>query len=404
MGSIWPIITNKPKRQAEESEQNNQDKSVSIQSLASTLERKLSQILIQNLGRERLEYFCSNTMNVLTRRLAPFLWSYDLQALVLRRRVEAANVVGFELLPNTHWQAPQAGQYVEIAYPVAEEILERAYSISRLNGSSFWITVKRQGKVSSALHANVKVGDRLSLRGPAGEFVYRGQNSVLLICAGSGITPCFAILQALLALPAEQRPQIQFYAQFSQPEDTIFAQSLLAWRERYAGPRFRLDLAYSKAPEAGTCPPLSPEHFAQLFPHLSRQDLYLCGPAGFQTQVQKALETAQFPLERLHLEQFQPPVFNTAELASELEAQALLPEVYFAQHHCRIQMRPQDRHKSLLELGLEHGLNLEKGCRKGYCGTCKLVLHQGQVRGQTQGQAVYLCSAYANSAKVVLGH
>jgi len=351
---------------------------------------------LQIFGRDRLDYFCSNTFNYLTRRLNPFLWSYDLQARVLQRRNETPEVVSFELLPNQYWQAPQAGQYIELSYQVAGQNLERAYSISAHNQHSFWITVKRHGLVSSALHETLQVGDVVRLRGPLGQFVYQGQKSLLLICAGSGITPCFAILADLLAMPAELRPQIQFYAQFSHPQDTIFAEILKQWRA--AG--LQLDLAYSQAPAAGTLPAIKRENFSELFPHFEQQDIYLCGPEGFKQTVLQALENLNFPAERLQIEHFGG--LQTAEADwSESEP---LPEVYFSAYNCRIQMRPEDRQKTLLELGLEHGLNLEKGCRKGYCGSCKLVLHAGQVQGQTQGKAVYICSAYAKSERVVLGY
>lgn len=355
-------------------------------------------------------------MNSVTRRLFPFLWSYELQALVRRRRQETTDVVSFELLPNTHWHTPQAGQFVELSYPVDGESLERAYSISSSNGHSFWITVKRQpqGKVSNALHDHLQVGDCLQLRGPFGEFVYKGQPSLLLLAAGSGITPCFALVHALLALPEAQRPAIQLFAQFTRPEDTIFAQTLQQWQNQQS-PRFQVQVAYSQAPQAGTCPPLStslqptsqlalqPGQFAERFPHFHSQHIYLCGPQGFQQSIRDCLQAADYPLEQLQLEHFQPQTLNQQQLALA-DASELLPEVYFATHNCRIQLGPQDRHKSLLQLGLEQGLNLEKGCQKGYCGSCKLVLQQGEVRGQTHGQAVYICSAYASSERVVLGY
>ena len=63
----------------------------------------------------------------------------------------------------------------------------------------------------------------------------------------------------------------------------------------------------------------------------------------------------------------------------------------------------EDGTGTLLELGLENGLNLEKGCKKGICGTCKLLLHEGEVEGNTLGKVVYLCTAFPSSELVVLG-
>jgi ferredoxin-NADP reductase len=349
--------------------------------------------MLQAIGRDRLEYFCSNTMNQLTRRLNPFLWSYELKGRVLQRRQETHDVMSFELLPNQYWQEPLAGQFVELSFSHAGKTLERAYSISTVNQQSFWITVKRQGQMSNALHDLLQVGDTVNLSGPFGQFVYRQQPRVLFLCAGSGITPCFSMLQQLLTLPINQRPSIQFYAQFSKPQDTIFGEQLKQMSQ--AG--LTIDLAYSQAPEAGTLPPLNPENFGRHFPDFMEREIYLCGPQGFKQGLIEILGASGFLPERLHIEHF-------AAQAVALPGSKRLPEVYFSAANYLIQMRHEDLHKSLLDLGLEHGLNLEKGCRKGYCGSCKLVLHEGEVLGQTHGKAVYICNAYANSDRVVLGY
>lgn len=351
--------------------------------------------LIQILGRDRLEYLCSNTMNTVMQTINPFLWTYDLKAAVLNRRQETSDVVSFELLPNQHWQSPQAGQYVELLIPIDGESHERAYSISDICGDRFWITVKAQpqGKVSQWLHQQLQPGDELRLRGPFGQFVYRQQTSILLICAGSGITPCFSIVQDLFKQSPETRPQITLFAQFSRPADTIFAETLAHWHQ--AGLDIRL--AYSQEPAAGDAAPLSAENVTEFLADFGSREIYLCGPHGFQQVVLNALETAGFAYSGLHLENFNP-------LPSTDPHSQTLAEIYFSPYNYRLQMQESDRHKTLLQLGLEHGLNLEKGCCKGICGSCKLVLQQGEVDGQQQGNVVYLCSAYPRSHKLVLGY
>ena len=190
------------------------------------LNARLHHAALRLWGRDRLAYLCSNTMTVVNRRLNPFLWSYELQGLVLRRRQDTAQVVSFEILPNQHWHQPRAGQYVEVALTGSSE--SRAYSISAVTPHTFWITVKKQprGMVSSQLHDQVQPGTRLQLQGPFGEFIYRGQAKLLVVFAGTGITPCYALINELLALPTEQRPELHVYGQFSRPEDTLFAADL----------------------------------------------------------------------------------------------------------------------------------------------------------------------------------
>lgn len=364
--------------------------------------------LIRALGRDRLDYLCSNTMNLVTSTLAPFLWGFDLKAIVLQRRVDTRNVVSFELLPNQYWQTPKAGQSIELEITLDGQTLERAYSISAVENHSFWITVKRlkQGKVSTALHEQLQVGDTVKLRGPFGAFTYQQQKSLLFVFAGSGITPCFAMIQELLALPENQRPDIQVYGQFSRPEDTIFADTLKTWRTQSVQNThikgLKIDLAYSQKPEAGTCMPLKPKQLMDFCPDLAQRHVYLCGPEGFMAGFMAEFQELNLPPEQVHIEHFSPQITDLPEDATKTNLE--LSEIYFSAYHYRLQMKPEDQGKSLLTLGLEHGLNLEKGCQKGYCGSCKLVLHQGEVQGLTHGRAVYICSAYAKSKQIVLGY
>ena len=62
--------------------------------------------LLQTLGRDRMEYIASNTTNELTRKIDPFLWTYDCKAKVIGIRQETADTKTFVLLPNQKFIAP----------------------------------------------------------------------------------------------------------------------------------------------------------------------------------------------------------------------------------------------------------------------------------------------------------
>ena len=71
--------------------------------------------------------------------------------------------------------------------------------------------------------------------------------------------------------------------------------------------------------------------------------------------------------------------------------------------NARITLTAADQGKTLLQVALDHGVELEHGCGKGACGTCKLVVHDGQACGNVLGKTVYLCTAYPASRELVLG-
>lgn len=358
---------------------------------------KVNQWLLLQLGRDRTAYLASNTMNLINQTLNPFVWTYDLKALVLDCIFENADVMTVSLLPNQHWQAARAGQYIELELMIDGQSLRRAYSISSIAGGaeqSITITIKKikGGQVSNWLHQTLKKGLTLTISQAQGSFVYQDQAKVLFICAGSGITPCFSIVDQILKESDSKQskiktPDIQFFAQFSQAESVIFAESLQAWSQR-----FPVELALSQSDPSSR---LSRSNFKQKFPDFQQRSIYLCGPEGFMNEVITILEQENDDFSQLHVEQFVEKQYTSTFQTTGT--------VYFKHYNHHISLTAADQGKTLLELGLEQGLNLEKGCQRGICGSCKLVLHAGAVSGNHLGKAVYLCTAYPNSDYLELG-
>ncbi len=124
-------------------------------------------------------------------------------------RPESSTVTSFELVPADRKPVPvhAPGQFVAIRVNVDGERQLRSYSLScSPRRNSCRISVKREpgGRVSEHLHARLAVGDVVEIGAPAGRFVLGAdsdQRPVVLISAGIGVTPVFAMLEAL----AEQR-------------------------------------------------------------------------------------------------------------------------------------------------------------------------------------------------------
>lgn len=355
---------------------------------------------ITQWGRERVSYVVSNTMTNFNRRLNPFLWTYDLKAVVVAIHDETNEVKTLTLLPNQHWKSMKAGQYVELHCDINGETIKRYYSLSPLQADCFTVTVKRVGggRVSGWIHDHVRRGMTFTLTPPRGDFHYRQQSAVLFLCAGSGITPCYSMVTDLLE--HHTRTDIQVYAQFSCAAQVIFADTLAAWKTRGV----RVDIALSRD-EAGLIAsgdyqvPLDEENFETRFPDFRERDLYLCGPLGFMEKVVGILEAKGYDPQRLHVERF---VTHAVSADAVEDFQVDGAEIYFRHLDVRVQLSQADQGKTLLQLAENHGVALESGCRQGMCGTCKLTLKEGQINGHRLGNAVYLCSAYPASQRLVL--
>ena len=106
------------------------------------------------------------------------------------------------MLQAPDWPGHLAGQHVDVRLTAGDGYqAQRSYSIaSAPEDMRLTITVERleDGEVSPYLVGEVRVGDKIELRGPiGGYFVWRAdeQRPLLLIAGGSGVVPLMAMLR-----------------------------------------------------------------------------------------------------------------------------------------------------------------------------------------------------------------
>ena len=123
------------------------------------------------------------------------------RSFVVAAKVEESEVItSFYLEPEDGGTVPAfiAGQYLGLVLNINGESTRRNYSLSDAPGTGYLrISVKREegGMVSNYLHNDVKVGDKLQVLPPAGDFVLADNNKpVILVTGGVGITPAISML------------------------------------------------------------------------------------------------------------------------------------------------------------------------------------------------------------------
>ena len=106
------------------------------------------------------------------------------------------------MLQAPDWPGHLAGQHVDVRLTAGDGYqAQRSYSIaSAPEDMRLTITVERleDGEVSPYLVGEVRVGDKIELRGPiGGYFVWRAdeQRPLLLVAGGSGVVPLMAMLR-----------------------------------------------------------------------------------------------------------------------------------------------------------------------------------------------------------------
>src|SRR5579872_3990596 len=135
------------------------------------------------------------------RRTLPgrLIWQLG-EVVAMRPETERAKSITFAL-PN--WMGHRAGQHVDVRLTAEDGYqAERSYSIASPpeEAPHVTLTVERldDGEVSPYLTEELRVGDKLELRGPiGGYFVWEAQlgGPLLLVAGGSGIVPLMAMLR-----------------------------------------------------------------------------------------------------------------------------------------------------------------------------------------------------------------
>lgn len=286
-------------------------------------------------------------------------------------QVETADCRSFELVPASAGRSLpgyRPGQYLQIQVPCDELPLWRCYSLSSTPGldDCLRITVKRVpgGRASNWLLDGQRVGMTFRAKAPMGGFVCPSRaGSVLLIAAGSGITPVYSILRDLLK-NGSGRVRLVYLNQ--SPASTIFAAPLLALQNQYTG-RFTLQNRYTDE-----CGRAGRQELLQLLAPWSDEEVFICGGADFMDLATECLQELGAPPHRIHSESFSghcqvlPPAGEvTHGIQVELNGQSLQADGHAGE--------------VLLESLERAGLHPPSGCRTGLCGACRCRVEDGAV-------------------------
>lgn len=316
------------------------------------------------------------------------LWGDGMRAKVEAIVPEGDKAVSLVLRPNHRWRGAMAGQYLRLGVDIQGVRHYRNYSLtssSQTLDRQITVTVQRLvgGLVSNYINDQLRVGDLVFLSEPAGEFVLAGSEPVLLITAGSGVTPAMG-LQRTLAESGSERPLAHWHFA-RQASSSLFAQERQLLAQSLQWP---LKESYTGAGDAH----FSLTQLEAFCPDWRQRRLYVCGPRALVEAVQQ-VHREQGGQGALVTEFFEPPTFVASGETSAVKFVASGKET----------VAPAGR--NLLEVAEEAGLCPPHGCRMGICHGCLTTLESGQVqdhasgeRISTPGEAIRLCVCSAQSA------
>jgi ferredoxin-NADP reductase len=293
------------------------------------------------------------------------LWSTsELRGRVVEVRTETERAATVRIRPGRGWAGHRAGQYVPLGVDVEGVRHWRTYSLtSTPSDPCLSITVQALpgGVVSNHLVHSSAVGQIVHLKPAAGDFVLPDPvpDRLLMISAGSGITPVMAMLRTLAERGA--LPDIVLVHSAPTSADVIFADEL----EAFGGLGLRVIARITRSQGR-----LSLVELDTLCPDWREREALVCGPAGLLDDA--AAHWVQHP-GRLRIERFTTPARAGGGTGGTVGFGTIATVTVDAQ-------------TSLLEAGEAAGVPLPSGCRMGICFGCVLPLRAGQVRDLRTGR------------------
>jgi ferredoxin-NADP reductase len=304
-------------------------------------------------------------------------WSLrDARAVVIEVGRQTADSVTLTLQPNENWEGFSTGQFVRVTVEIDGVRQTRCYSLacSEHAPDCIEITVKAhpEGQVSGFLNRAARPGMVVGLSAADGDFVLPPDRPerLLLISAGSGITPVMSMLRTLC--DEGHAGAVTFMHYTPTRDDLIYRSELGEIAARHANVR----LVHACTREAGgtLSGHLCRDHLGAVAPHLACAETYVCGPPGLIATARR-IWAEDGIVSLLHVESVLPPSLALPRDRAE-------GSVSFAQAGERV----ANSGRSLLEQAEQAGVSPQFGCRMGICHTCTCRKKAGTVRNLISGE------------------
>ena len=312
--------------------------------------------------------FDAHAANFWLKKINP-IWSVN-ESLgrVVEKRETALETVSLKIQVNKQFNMGQAGQHHPVIVTRHGRRYERTYSLTQLDDTHVLLTAKKvhKGMVSTWLCELSKIGDVIEFGVPYGDMLLQANKEpLLLLAAGSGITPMYSLLKTLVKTKQIENTPIQLMYWVKKHSDAAFKTELEQWAVQY--PNFKLNIFYTQ--EQAMDARLNLEH-VQRVENLTATTVYGCGPSGFVAVAEHVFAEAKvFKSEAFSL----TPVINnetgfiTVTLSQSKQSVSI------------------PKGQSIL-LGLEQqNIKPTHGCRMGVCNKCACTKAQGSTKNLVNG-------------------
>ena len=310
----------------------------------------------------------------------------------------------------------KAGQFLTFIIELHGREVRRSYSMSSAPDVDRYaaITVKRvpNGEISRFWIDLVQEGDIFITLFPSGRFVLDElpptEHDIVLIGAGSGITPLFSILKQ--SLTTYTKTHITLIYASRNIKNTLFWHEILKWQHGFPA-RFNVVHIHSQPSDDwnGIRGRINNTRLEQLVLNSLKFEktqarFFICGPFDLMRSAEITLHFMGFSKEQIRKENFVIP-------------SAPPPPPVSYPHNIIINFRSQlyrlhvPAHATVLDAALAQGIQLPYSCKGGRCSTCAGICKNGKVHMSVNEVLtdkdldegwILTCSSYVDSDDVVI--
>jgi ring-1,2-phenylacetyl-CoA epoxidase subunit PaaE len=318
---------------------------------------------------------------------------YDIRLSEVYKETEDTTVLAFDVPEELRAEFDyRQGQFLTLRTTIDGEDVRRSYSLCSSPLDQEWkVAVKEifEGKFSTHVNRQLKVGDMLQVAAPSGDFGVEcnteseGKNYIAF-AAGSGITPMLSIIKT--HLKGEPNAKFKLFYLNRTAKSIIFKEEIEALKNSYLS---RFEVFYFLSREHRDIPLFNGRFDQEKLQQLTQtlinaphtDDAFICGPEEMIFLIRDELVAAGMKKENVHFELFVSGLSDAdkARAAAALEKKVDGVDVTIIDGSKEFHFVLSEEYDTVLDGAIAAGADLPYACKGGVCSTCKCKVEEGSV-------------------------
>jgi predicted ferric reductase len=193
------------------------------------------------------------------------------------------------------WPGHKAGQFAFINFDDDEGPHPFTISSSWKNDGQLDLMIKGLGDYTKQLPKNLKIGSKVHVEGPYGEFNFHSEKEQQIwVAGGIGITPFISRMQMLAE--SQHHKKIDLFYSTSEPDESFIA----SIKKSADKANINLHLITPTTNDR-----VNTDLITQLVPEWEKADVWFCGPASFGKSIKNGFIRLGIAAESFHQELFE---------------------------------------------------------------------------------------------------